>query len=80
MSLPASEGSSAIEDKLAEFQRDYARERVIEELWHRTAKPVSSLLHYWVMRTYYIQWNWRSMTRDSYTPIFPKEVEKPRKK
>lgn len=67
-------------ERLAEFQREYARERAIEDLWHRAARPVSSLLHYWVMRTYFIQWNWRSMTPEAATIVWPKEVEKPRKK
>lgn len=80
MSLPASEGSSSFESKLAEFEKDYARERAIERLWYDAVRPVSSLLHHLAMRDYYIQWNWRSMTKEEATIVWPKEVEKPRKK
>lgn len=70
----------SIEERLGEFQRQYTYERQIERLWYLAAKPVSSLLHYWAMRTHYIQWNWRSMTKEEAMIVWPKEVEKPRKK
>lgn len=72
--------SPSLEEKLAEFHEQYRRERVVEELWHRTLKPVQSLLHYFAMEYYFVRWNWRSMTKEEATIVWPKEVEKPRKK
>lgn len=64
---------------IEEFQKQYAREREIERLWYDAARPVSSLLHYYAMRFYYVRWNWRSMTKEEATIVWPKEIEKPRK-
>jgi len=73
-------GESSVESRLEEFAKKYDLERRIERLWYDAARPVSSLLHYIAMRNHYIQWNWRSMTKEEATIVWPKEVEKPKKK
>jgi len=71
---------NSIEEKLAEFREQYRRERELERLWNAASRPVQALFYYFEMEYYFIRWNWRSMTKEEATIVWPKEVDKPRKK
>jgi len=68
-----------METRLEEFRRQYALERQWLGI-QNDALPFERQQAQWWDWYYWIQWNWRSMTKDEAKLVYPEIKEKPRKK
>lgn len=62
---------------LDEFQRQYALSRRWTEI-QQEAYPFKKNEYQWWDWYYYVQWNWRSMTKAEATIVYPEVKEKRR--